>query len=134
VRQIRLDKPVVPTSLTTQVRALVISQHDAVRHQLVEYLSRSQALAVRGERFSAEAIIAAGPDVLILDLSRLGADGLSQAIAAARQVGAGLIALASIRDAADEQAVLDVGGRYCLKSAGAGGLAETVREMARQST
>ena len=88
-----------PAGVTT----LVISQHEAVRRQLVTYLGRSPALVVSGDAFSPEAIIEAHPDVLVLDLSQLGDDGLRQAIDAARRVGAHLIALASLRELADER-------------------------------
>jgi DNA-binding NarL/FixJ family response regulator len=132
VRQIELGKPGVPTSATIPVRVLVISQHEAVRRQLVDYLARSSALTVSGESFSADAIHRARPDVVVLDLSRLGPHRLDRVIADARAVDAALVALASMRDDADERAVLAAGGRYCLKSAGPGGLAETVRSMARQ--
>ena len=54
------------------VRTLVISQHDAVLQQLVMYLSRSPVLAVTGAAFSPAGIADAHPDVLVLDLSRLG--------------------------------------------------------------
>src|SRR5688500_2315938 len=112
------------------VTTLVISQHEAVRRQLVTYLSRSPALTVRGDAFSPEAIVEAHPDVLVLDLSQLGQAGLRQAIAAAQRVGAHLVALASLREQADERAVTGAGGLYRLKSAGADGLAEIVIDAA----
>jgi DNA-binding NarL/FixJ family response regulator len=115
-----------PASITT----LVISQHEAVRRQLVTYLSRSPALVVSGDAFSPEAVSQAHPDVLILDLSQLGQDGLRQAIDAARRVGARIVALASMRELADERAVTSAGGLYRLKSAGADGLAEIVQNLA----
>ena len=87
------------------IATLVISQHDAVRRQLVSYLSHSLALAVSGDAFSPEAIVLAHPDVLVLDLSQLAPAGLRQAIDATRRVGAHLIALASMREEADERAV-----------------------------
>jgi DNA-binding NarL/FixJ family response regulator len=114
------------------VQTLVLSQHDVVRRQLVSYLSRSPGLAVRGEPFTPEAIVRAHPDVLVLDVSRLGQSGLHEAIDAARIVGARLIALASIREPADEQRVTEIGGLYRLKSAGADGLAEIVKDIAVQ--
>jgi DNA-binding NarL/FixJ family response regulator len=114
------------------VQTLVLSQHDVVRRQLVAYLGRSPDLAVSGEPVTTEAIIGARPDVLVLDLSQLGPAGLRSAIDAAEHVGAHLIALASIREPADEQLVTSAGGLYRLKSAGADGLAEVVREVADQ--
>lgn len=116
------------------VQTLVISQHEAVRRQLVAYLSRSPALFVRGDTFNPEAITHAHPDVLVLDLSQLGQAGLRQAIDAARHVGAHLIALASMREPADEREVTSAGGLYRLKSAGADGLAEIVQGVAGRST
>jgi DNA-binding NarL/FixJ family response regulator len=110
------------------VRTLVVSQHEAVRQQLVAYLSRSPGLAVSGAAFSPPGIVEAHPDVLVLDLSRLALADLRAAIEAAGLVGAKLIALASLRDPRAEQLVLDAGGRYQLKSAGADGLAELVQE------
>jgi DNA-binding NarL/FixJ family response regulator len=112
------------------VRTLVISQHEAVRHQLVAYLGRSSALAVRGVPFSPGAILEARPDVLVLDLSQLGQPALRAALDSTRRIGAHVIALASMRDPVDERAVTSVGGLYRLKSAGADGLAETVRDVA----
>jgi hypothetical protein len=47
-------------------------------------------------------------------------------------VGAHLIALASMRELADERAVTVAGGLYRLKSAGADGLAEIVQDVAAQ--
>jgi len=112
------------------ITTLVISQHEAVRQQLVTYLGCWPALTVSGDAFSPEAIIQAHPDVLVLDLSQLGPDGLRQAIDAAQRVGAHLIALASMREPADERAVTGAGGLYRLKSAGADGLAEIVQAVA----
>ena len=114
------------------VRTLVISQHDAVLQQLVMYLSRSPVLAVTGAAFSPAGIADAHPDVLVLDLSRLGLADLRDAIEVSQLVGARLIALASLRDPRAEELVLQAGGRYQLKVAGANGLAELVLEtMAR---
>jgi DNA-binding NarL/FixJ family response regulator len=110
-----------------------MSQHDAVRRQLVIYLDRSPALAVRGDAFSPEAIVRSDPDVLVLDLSQLGREQLCQAIETVHLTGTRLIALASIREPADERAVVDAGGLYRLKSAGADGLAEIVRDLACQA-
>jgi DNA-binding NarL/FixJ family response regulator len=115
---------------TATVQTLVISQHDAVRRLLVAYLGRSPDLVVQGEPFAPETILQTRPDVLVLDLSQLGRAGLRAAIDAAQRIGAHLIALASMRDADDEQTVLGAGGMYRLKSAGADGLAETVRAVA----
>lgn len=115
------------------IRTLVISQHDAVLQQLVMYLSRSPLLAVTGTAFSPAAIAEAHPDVLVLDLSRLGLTDLRDAIEASQLVGARVIALASLRDPRAEELVLQAGGRYQLKVAGANGLAELVQEtMARR--
>lgn len=116
------------------VRTLVISQHEAVRRQLVLYLSRSPALSVGGDAFTPEAIIRARPDVLVLDLSQLCQAGLGAALDAARQVGARLIALASMREPADERAVTNSGGLYRLKAAGADGLADVVHDVASRPT
>jgi hypothetical protein len=118
--------PEPATASTAVVQTLVLSQHEAVRRQLVAYLGRSPALAVSGEPFDPEAIVRARPEVVVLDLSRLGSAGLRSAIGAVQAVGARLIALASIREPADEDAVGRAGGLYRLKSAGADGLAETV--------
>jgi hypothetical protein len=118
------------TRQTASVRVLVLSQHEAVRQQLVAYLARSPALAVQGEPFAAETILCERPVVLVLDLSQLGPDALHQAIEAARRVGARLVALASIREPTVEQIVLEADGIYRLKSAGADGLAQIVREAA----
>jgi chemotaxis response regulator CheB len=120
-------------TLTGGVRVLVMSQHEAVRRQLVAYLHRSNDLAVAGDELSRESIEQARPDVLVLDLSRIGPDGLRQAVEAVQQVGAGLIALASLRVAAEERAVVDAGGLYRLKSAGADGLADLVAALATSS-
>jgi len=118
-----------PASVTT----LVISQHETVRRQIVTYLSRSLALAVRGDAYSPEAIIQAHPDVLVLDLSQLGQEHVRQAIDAAQLVGARLIALASMHELADERAVTGAGGLYRLKSAGGDELAEIVQDLAHCS-
>jgi DNA-binding NarL/FixJ family response regulator len=114
------------------VRTLVISQHEAVRRQLVAYLSRSAALSVRGDSYTPEAILRARPDVLVLDLSQLGEARLAAALDAARRVGARPIALASMREPADERLVIEAGGLYRLKAAGADGLAEIVQQLAGQ--
>jgi len=122
----------VPCASAVGITTLVISQHDAVRRQLVTYLSRSPALVVSGDAFSPEAIVQAHPDVLVLDLSQLGQNGLRLAIDAAQRVSAQLIALASMRELADERAVIAAGGLYRLKSAGADGLAEIIQDVATQ--
>lgn len=113
------------------VVTLVISQHEVVRQQLVNYLKRSPSLIVTGDAFSPEAISRTCPSVVVLDLSQLGHGGLVRAIDAARQVGAQLIALASMHDLADERAVTEAGGLYRLKSAGADGLAEIILDVGR---
>lgn len=115
------------------IRVLVISQHEVVRCQLVAYLGRSSSLCVTGDEFSPDAIEQARPDVLVLDLSRIGPDDLHQAIDAVTRSGGKLIALASLRVPADEAAVLAVGGLYRLKSAGADGLAEVVSAVRPRS-
>jgi DNA-binding NarL/FixJ family response regulator len=117
---------------TATVRALVISQHDAVRRQLVAYLARSPGLSVTGERYAAETIRNVNPRVLVLDLSRIDRSELAEAIDAASQVGARLIALASIREPVEEHTVTDAGGIYRLKAVGADGLAETVLAAAER--
>ena len=116
----------------SSIRTLVISQHEAVRRQLVTYLGRSPALTVSGDAFTPEAITQAHPDVLVIDLSQLGQEGLRQAIDAAQRVGAHLIALASMRELPDERAVTGAGGLYRLKSVGADGLAEIIQDVAAQ--
>jgi hypothetical protein len=118
------------TSQAPGVQTLVLSQHEAVRRQLVSYLGRSPALVVHGEPFTPEAILRARPDALVLDLSQVGNAGLRAAIDATRCVGAKLIALASMCEPADEQTVLEAGGIYRLKSAGADGLAELIQATA----
>jgi DNA-binding NarL/FixJ family response regulator len=115
---------------TAIIQTLVISQDQDVRQQLVAYLSRSSVLAVSGQAFTPDAIVRAHPDVVILDLSRLGLAELSSAIAATQCVGARLVALASMREPAEEQMIRSAGGLYRLKSAGADGLADTIQEVA----
>src|SRR5688572_19261186 len=132
MRKTRANEGDAPCASAAGATTLVISQHEAVRRQLVTYLGRSPSLAVSGDAFSLEAIIQAHPDVLVLDLSQLGQERLRQAIDAARCVGAHLIALASMRDLADERAVTVAGGLYRLKSAGADGLAEIIQDVATQ--
>jgi DNA-binding NarL/FixJ family response regulator len=131
MQQTRIQEPRPGGELAGRVRVLVVSQHDLVRRQLVEYLSRSLTLAVVGDELSADAIMHALPDVVVLDLSQLGPFGLQQAVGAACAVGARLIALASIHDPSDERTVIMAGGQYRLKSAGADGLAESVLAAAR---
>ena len=114
----------------TGVTTLVISQHEIVRRQLVAYLGRSPSLVVSGDVFSPEAIDQAHPDVLVLDLSQLCQEDVREAIDAAGRTGTRLIALASMRDPADERAVTGAGGLYRLKAAGADGLAEIVQDVA----
>ncbi|MGE3270212.1 MAG: hypothetical protein AB7P40_15780 [Chloroflexota bacterium] len=114
------------------IQTLVISQHDVVRQQLVHYLSRSPNVHAAGAAFSLDAIRNFHPDVLVLDLSQLDYDELVVAIDAADEVGARLIALASLRDADTEALVLQAGGHYQLKAAGANGLAELVRGAKRR--
>jgi DNA-binding NarL/FixJ family response regulator len=123
----------VQSAAIDQVNVLVMSQHDAVRLQLVMYLGRSPSLAVSGDAFSADAILQSKPDVLVLDLSQLGHEHLRQAIDATHRTGARLIALASIREPIAERAVIEAGGLYRLKSAGADGLAEVVGEVASRA-
>ena len=132
MNKIRASVGDAPSTVRAGIRTLVISQHEAVRRQLVTYLSRSPALVVSGDTFSPEAVVQAHPDVLVLDLSQLGQEGLRQAIDAARRVGARLVALASMHELANERAVAGAGGLYRLKSAGADGLAEIVRDVASQ--
>jgi DNA-binding NarL/FixJ family response regulator len=112
------------------VRALVLSEHEAVRRQLVAYLGRAPGVEAIGRPFAVDAIREAHPEVVVLDLSRLGRGDLGRAIAAAGEVGARLIALASVREAADEREVLRAGGAYLLKAVGADGLAAVVAASA----
>lgn len=116
---------------TTVVRVLVMSQHDAVRRELVIYLARSPTLVVCGDLFSYKSIIRARPDVLVLDLSQLTGTDLRQAIDAARRVDASLITLATMYDEAADRAVTEAGGLYRLKSATADGLADVIRDASR---
>jgi len=115
------------------IRVLVVSQHDLVRSQLIAYLRRSLSLTASGARQSVDATLQGRPDVVVLDLSRLGTCGLRQALDAIQRVGARLIALASMRDPAEEEAVVAAGGTYRLKSAGADGLADVVLSVAGRS-
>jgi DNA-binding NarL/FixJ family response regulator len=126
VVQTRAEKRDIQEMAAGGVRVLVISQHDAVRRQLVAYLHRSPALIVSGDEFSGEAIRRQQPEVLVLDLSALGRGRLEKALDAARGVGARVIALASLHDPAAERTVVAAGGRYRLKSAGADGLTEAI--------
>lgn len=130
IEQVRATRPAEPTTAPTVVRTLVMSEHEAVRRQLVTYLGCSPWLDVTGVAFGPESIAAVRPDVLVLDLSRISRDGLDRAIRTARGVGARLVALASMPDAEQQRAVIDAGGRYCLKTAGAGDLAEIVNALA----
>src|SRR5947208_16646558 len=91
-----------PGTSTTGTRILVVSQHEAVRRQLVFYLGRSPALAVSGDAFSPESIVRTDPDVVVLDLSQLRQAELHQALDAVHETGARLVALASILEPADE--------------------------------
>jgi DNA-binding NarL/FixJ family response regulator len=122
----RAGKNGVSCATAEPIHVLVISQHDAVRHELVAYLRRSPSLDVIGDQFSVGAIARSRPDVLVLDLSRLGEHSIHEALDASRQVGAHVIALASMRDLSAERAVTQAGGLYRLKSAGADGLADVV--------
>lgn len=113
------------------VRVLVESEHDMVRRELVIYLGRAPTLAVSGDVFSCDAIVKARPHVVVLDLSQLSLEDVQSAIRATRRVGASLIALASLHDAAAMSAVTEAGGRYHLKSALADGLADEVSNTGR---
>src|SRR4051794_15302281 len=90
VRQTRAGTNPTLSASAGPVQVLVISQHDLVRCQLVAYLRRSAPLVVSGDELSAETIVRAHPDVVVLDLSRLGPDGLHQALDATRHVDARL--------------------------------------------
>lgn len=128
----------VPDTATTAlapragVHVLVMSQHDAVRRELVIYLGRSTMLAVTGEVFSCERIVATRPDVLVIDLSQISLTDLRRAIDATRCVDAHLIALASMYDPVAERIVTGAGGAYRMKLATADGLADVVRDAGRR--
>jgi len=115
------------------VHTLVISQHEGVRAQLVAYLARLPTLDVDGSPLTAATIIAARPDVVVLDLSRVDHACLRAAIDDTRRVGARLIALASMHEPDAEELVIRASGLYRLKSAGADGLAEAVLQVAARS-
>ncbi|MCC6179292.1 MAG: response regulator transcription factor [Chloroflexi bacterium] len=114
------------------VRALVLSEHEAVRRELVAYLARTAGLEVTGDHFSVDGIRAVHPQVVVLDLSRLSHRNLVDALAAAGQVGARIVALASVSEPSEERAVTRAGGLYRLKAGGADGLAETILMAAHQ--
>jgi DNA-binding NarL/FixJ family response regulator len=119
-----------PCDAHAGIRTLVISQHDAVRRELVLYLRHAPELDVSGDVFSPESIVGTRPAVLILDLGQLDRVDVRRAIDAARRAGASLIALASMWEPSAEHDVTEAGGLYQLKSAGADGLVETVLAMA----
>lgn len=125
----RLKAPYPELTAVTPINMLVISQHDAVRRELVEYLRRTPGMSACGEAFSTSAIFRSRPDVLVLDLSQISTNDLQKAFTVARHVGARLIALASMPDPAIEQQVLAAGGTYCLKSADPGGLAKIIGDL-----
>lgn len=112
------------------IRTLVVSQHEAVRRHLVAYLGRSPHLNVDGLPYGPGVVVRVQPDVLVLDLGQLSPSSIRRAIDEAVDVGAGLIALASMPDVHVERRVLEAGGLYRLKGAGADRLAEAVREVA----
>jgi len=130
MRKINARADSEPCPALAVATVLVLSQHEGVRRQLVVYLDRSPSLRVSGDLFSPEVILQVRPDVVVLDLSQIERGSLRRAIDASRHVGAGLVALASMRDLADERAVTGAGGLYRLKSAGADGLAEIVSQAA----
>ena len=134
MQQLRADKNGSCRTPSGLVRVLVISQHDAVRRYLVAYLHRSTGLTVSGDELSADAIEHAHPDVLVLDLSRIGPGALRQALDTAHDIGARVIALASLRGPDEERAVIEAGGLYRLKSAGADGLADLILDTATPET
>jgi DNA-binding NarL/FixJ family response regulator len=134
IRHVEVARASSGDRVATAGRALVISQHDVVRRQLVAYLGRTPGLVVSGAAFSWEAIVHAGPGVVVLDLSRLSEHDLARGLDAAQRAGAQVIALASIHDAAAEQMVTRSGGRYRLKSAGADDLASLVKALAATTT
>lgn len=104
----------------------MLSQHDGVRRHLVEHLARSPRLDVAGGACEVEAVRGAGAGTIVLDLSRVEQAALDGVLAAAAEVGARVVALASIRDTEQERAVLAAGGVYRLKAVGDGDLAEII--------
>lgn len=117
----------------SQIRTLVISQHDAVRRPLVAYLNRTPGLFATGDVFGVEAVLKARPEVIVLDLSGIRRADLIALVDVVGRIGARLIALASLGDPADCEIVQRAGGIYRLKAAGAAGLDEIVRDIGGQA-
>ena len=107
------------------VQTLVLSQHDAVRRQLVDHLARSPRLAVSGGA-DPDLIRRTHPRVLVVDLSGVDSLMLEQVLALSTAIGTRLVALASVRDVAQERQVVGAGGTYLLKTVGASGLAQAI--------
>lgn len=110
---------------------LVVSQHDAVRRQLVDGLARSTRARVSGAACTLEAIREVHPQTLVLDLSQVDRALLRQVTALAAEISARLIVLASVHDANDERQVVMAGGAYLLKSVGGDALAGIVGSGSR---
>lgn len=125
------------TAVPNPIRVMVLSGHDTVRRQLVATLGRSRALVVVGAAPSVLAARAeaerARPNVLVVDLSDLDARGFTAMVALSHDLGARLVALASIAEPAEQQRVQEAGGVYLLKTIGNSQLVDAVLAVEQAS-
>jgi DNA-binding NarL/FixJ family response regulator len=119
------------------IRLLVVDDHEVVRVGLRMLLGRFADLQVVGEAADGAAalVLAADlqPDVVLMDLSMPGMDGVAATAAlAASQPGARVVALTPFADREHVTAAIDAGAvGFLLKDADPQSLADAVRAAAR---
>ncbi|NEK59896.1 response regulator transcription factor [Geodermatophilus sabuli] len=119
---------------TRAVRLLVVDDHVGVREALVEFLGGAGDITVVGECEDGSEVVAAAdrlrPDVVLMDLTMAGMDGLSATRALlAAQPDARVVVLTSRGDEA-RPAALDAGARgFVSKSADPAMLLRCIRSV-----
>ncbi|MCU0263562.1 MAG: response regulator transcription factor [Candidatus Nanopelagicales bacterium] len=119
------------------IRVLVVDDHEVVRAGLRMLLGRAPGIAVVGEASdgagAVEAVALTGPDVVLMDLSMPGMDGVeATARLTAEHPEVRVVVLTTFADRDHVTAAIDAGAvGFMLKDADPGALAGAVRSAAR---
>ena len=132
------DGPIrVVVANDSPIRVLVVDDHEVVRAGLRMLLGRATGIEVVGEASdggaAVEAVAALAPDVVLMDLSMPGIDGVqATALLTEAHPSVRVVVLTTFADRDHVTAAIDAGAvGFMLKDADPGALADAVRSAAR---